>query len=158
MANGEDLIALAHKHLGEKYVLGAFAPKDNAHWLGPWDCAEFASWLTFQSTGMLLGCTDNSDPPNLANAYSGSWARDAVQSGKLISIGEAKNMAGSVLIRKPSQGRGMGHVAISNGDSTTVEAHSTARGVIRDQIDQRRWDFAMLLPGLTYNFDVAEGN
>jgi hypothetical protein len=40
----------------ERYVLGAFAPKDNANWTGPWDCAEFASWVTFQASGLLLGC------------------------------------------------------------------------------------------------------
>jgi hypothetical protein len=48
-ATGQDVLKLAQRHVSEKYVLGVRVPKDNASWTGPWDCAEFASWLIFQT-------------------------------------------------------------------------------------------------------------
>jgi N-acetylmuramoyl-L-alanine amidase len=47
MATGAQLLALAETRIGEKYV-NVQVPKDNPKWHGPWDCAEFASWLVYQ--------------------------------------------------------------------------------------------------------------
>lgn len=149
MPTAQDFVAIAQRHIGERYRLGAFAPKDNAQWSGPWDCAEFASWLVFQLGGVLVGCTNNQANPALADAYSGAWARDAAASERSITLGQAKATAGAVLVRKPPAG-GIGHVAISRGDGSTVEAHSEARGVTNDTVDGRRWDLAMLAPGIDY--------
>lgn len=149
MATGKDLVRLGDRHLGEAYKLGAFAPKDNPNWRGPWDCAEFASWLVFQCAGILIGCKDNAKNPAVADAYSGAWARDALAIHHPISLGQAKATAGAVIIRKPPPG-GIGHVSISRGDGTTIEAHSAVRGVTRDKVDGRRWDLALLVPGITY--------
>ena len=52
MVTGAQLLALAETRIGEKYV-NVQVPKDNRHWRGPWDCAEFASWLVYQATGKL---------------------------------------------------------------------------------------------------------
>ncbi|WP_439588309.1 peptidoglycan-binding protein [Hydrogenophaga sp.] len=149
MATAQDLLKLAHRHLNEAYVLGAFAPKDNPNWKGPWDCAEFVSWVMFQTTGLLLGCTNNSDNPSRADAYSGAWARDAAAANRPVSIGQAKSTPGAVLVRKPAP-KAIGHVAISRGDGTTIEAHSARLGVTNQSIDGRRWDAAMLLPLIEY--------
>jgi cell wall-associated NlpC family hydrolase len=154
MTTGSDIVKLARQHLGERYILGAFAPKDNDKWKGPWDCAEFASWVAFQTTGLLLGCTDNRANPATADAYSGAWARDAAVSERAISIGQAKVLAGALLVRKPPP-KGIGHVAISRGDGTTIEAHSAATGVSEHSIDGRRWDLAVLLPLVEYPAGVA---
>jgi N-acetylmuramoyl-L-alanine amidase len=154
MTTGSDLIKLANKHVGEQYILGAFAPKDNANWKGPWDCAEFASWLTFQTTGLLLGCTDNAENPARADAFSGAWARDAA-AGRTISIGQAKATPGAMLIRKPPP-KGIGHVAVSQGDGTTVEAHSAQLGVTNLSVDGRRWDLAMLVPLIDYPHELDD--
>jgi putative peptidoglycan binding protein len=154
MDTGKDLVKLGNKHLGETYRLGAFAPKDNPKWKGPWDCAEFVSWLAFQSTGMLVGCTNNLANPALADAYSGAWVRDAEASHRSISIGQARSTAGAVLIRRPAAGA-IGHVAVSQGDGTTVEAHSHLTGVINRQVDGRRWDICMLVPGIAYPDELA---
>ena len=75
--NGNALVQLACKLVGEKYVLGAFAPKDNPGWTGPWDCAEFASWLVFQIAARLYGCRRDFGDPATADAYTGYWAHDA---------------------------------------------------------------------------------
>src|SRR5439155_19058624 len=56
LASGEDIVERAREHVGEKYILGVLAPKDNSNWTGPWDCAEFASWLVFQVAAKLYGC------------------------------------------------------------------------------------------------------
>ncbi len=156
MPTGNHVLKLANKHKGETYVLGAFAPKNNAKWRGPWDCAEFVSWLTFQTTGLVLGCTNNNDDPSRADAFSGAWARDAVATQRGISIGQARATAGAVLVRKPPPG-GIGHVAISQGDGSTIEAHSAKKGVSNQVVDGRRWDLAMLLPLVTYPDDLAVG-
>ena len=77
MATGAQLLALAETRIGEKYV-NVQVPKDNRKWHGPWDCAEFASWLVYQGTGKLYGCIDNAADPAVADAYSGAWVRDAL--------------------------------------------------------------------------------
>jgi N-acetylmuramoyl-L-alanine amidase len=64
-----DIIQKANKHLGEKYILGSLAPKNNPDYKGPWDCAEFVSWVIYQVTGKLYGCADNqSQHPASADA------------------------------------------------------------------------------------------
>lgn len=154
MSTAKDLLKLANRHRNERYLLGAFAPKDNPNWRGPWDCAEFVTWLTFQTTGLLLGCTNNAENPSRADAYSGAWARDAAASNRPVSIGQAKATPGAVLVRKPAP-KGIGHVAISQGDGTTIEAHSARLGVSNQRVDGRRWDVAMLLPLIEYG-DLPE--
>jgi len=149
MLQADDVIRLADDHRGEVYFFGARAPLDSAGWKGPWDCAEFVSWVAFQTTGLVLGCVDNERNPSLANPYSGAWARDAAQSPRPIGIGQARATPAAVLVRKPGT-NGIGHVAFSRGDGSTIEAHSAARGVTNDRVDGRRWDLAMLLPLVDY--------
>ena len=149
MASGEDLFRLAGKHVGEKYVLGAKVPKDNASWKGPWDCAEFASWCLFQASGKLFGCNQTTSP-STADAYTGYWRSDTERDGCGVPIVIAKSSAGAFLLRFPSAAL-TGHIAISDGAGGTVEAHSTATGVIRGQVDGRRWDIGVLPPMVSYD-------
>jgi hypothetical protein len=62
MVTGAQLLALAETRLGEKYV-NVQVPKDNRNWHGPWDCAEFASWLVISGVGKLYGCIDDAPIP-----------------------------------------------------------------------------------------------
>src|SRR5215467_10546257 len=73
---GDQIVALAQQHIGDKYVFGAPVAKDNANWKGPWDCAEFVSWLVFQVTGRLYGCDRDFGDPSTADAFTGYWKRD----------------------------------------------------------------------------------
>lgn len=148
MATGEQLLALAAPHVTEKYVLGARVPKDNPAWTGPWDCAEFASWCLYQASGRLFGCDQNSKPA-IADAYTGYWQRDALAAHCTVPVVVARATPGAFLLRYPAAGL-IGHVAISDGQGGTVEAHSTATGVIHGQVDGRRWDVGVLPPMLTY--------
>lgn len=148
MATGDELLALAAQHVGETYILGARAPKDNAGWIGPWDCAEFASWCLFQVSGKLFGC-DQNQKPSTADAYTGFWQRDANAADCTVPVVTAKSTPGAFLLRFPAPSL-IGHIAISDGTGGTVEAHSTATGVIRGQVNGRRWDVGVLPPMITY--------
>jgi hypothetical protein len=154
MPAGKDLLTLARKHVGEKYVLGAQAPKDAADYKGPWDCAEFASWLVYQVSQKLYGCIDDHAAPSVADAFSGAWASDAERLGKKVSVEEAANTLGAFVVRRPNEaGIRIGHVVLSDGAGGTVEAHSTKTGVIKSQLAGRTWSFGVLVPGI----DVTPG-
>ena len=147
-ATGEQILELARTHVGEKYILGSFAPKNNKNWHGPWDCAEFASWLVFQTADKLYGVGDDNGNPARADAFTGFWARDAMKLGKKISIQEARRTPGAMLLRHSGD---MGHIVVSDGKGGTVEAQSRFTGVVRDKVDGRRWDTGVLVPGVKYS-------
>src|SRR2546428_13376405 len=86
---GERILQLGRRHIGESYVLGSLAPKNNPRWTGPWDCAEFASWLVFQTAQVLYGCASASDDPARAEAYTRYWGPDAGPLGGRMSGGHA---------------------------------------------------------------------
>lgn len=147
---GSDILAKARVHLGEKYILGARAPLQNANWSGPWDCAEYCSWLAYQTYGIVFGCGTQ----NIAKAdpYSGYWAKEAASSDRKISVALASRIPGAFLIRKPvsTPVERIGHVAIAIGDGRVYEAAGAKLGVRIGPIDGRRWDIGVLLPGVEY--------
>lgn len=149
IASGEELVELAKEHIGEKYVLGTLAPKDNPRWKGPWDCAEFISWLVFQVAKLLYGCNRDAGDPSTADAFTGFWARDARALGRIVSVEEAARTPGAAVLRVPHP-CAMGHVVISDGAGGTVEAHSSRAGVIASTLSGRRWDMGILVPGIQY--------
>lgn len=141
---------IALPHVGEKYVLGSIVPKNDASYTGPWDCAELGSWAVYQITKKLYGCANNAGDPDGADAYSGFWARDAEKIGTIITIASAAWIPGAILLRVSGHDI-TGHLVISKGDgSGTVEANSTKYGVILSTLAHRRWDFGILVPGITY--------
>ena len=148
-ASGEAILQLARQHLGEKYILGALAPKNNQNWKGPWDCAEFASWLVFQAAAKLYGCNRDFGNPATADAFTGFWERDAKNLGELVSIEQAARTAGAAVLRIPPPGA-IGHIVISDGAGGTVEAHSSTDGVIKSILSNRRWDTGIFVPGIQY--------
>lgn len=152
---GVRLVQLGRRHIGEQYVFGALAPKDNAKWKGPWDCAEFASWLVFQTAGLLYGCASDSGDPATADAFTGFWARDADRVGRKISVQQAMRIPGAAVLRNPQPGA-VGHIAISDGRGGTVEAHSTKAGVIASTISGRRWDTGILVPEIEFSESDAD--
>ena len=151
MPTADDMVKLAMQHTGEKYDLGADVPLDDANWTGPWDCAEFASWLVFQMTGTVMGCTNNAAPLKKVEPFSGAWAHDAeaLPAAQHVDLDLAGTVRGAVLVRKPRPGK-IGHVAISRGDNTTIEAMDTLHGVAVGKVAGRKWDFCIKVPGLTY--------
>ncbi len=149
MATGEEIYNLGEKHVGERYIFGAFAPKNKSNYRGPWDCAEFVSWCVFQASNILYGCDNDNKDPAKADAFTGNWGRDANRLGKKISIGDSARTKGAVVLRVPTRIK-TGHIVISDGQGGTVEAHSTNRGVIKNTLSGRRWDTGILIPGIEY--------
>jgi len=152
MSTGMDFLRLARRHIGETYQFGASVPKNNANWSGPWDCAEFISWVAFQVTDTLYGCDNDNGNPATADAYTGYWGRDAQQSVvQRVSAEAAAVTPGAVLLRLSSPEQKVGHIVFATGDGGTVEAHSTKLGVIAGQLAGRRWDLGILIPNVTYS-------
>src|SRR2546422_8889437 len=107
---GERILQLGRRHIGESYILGSLAPKNNPQWRGPWDCAEFASWLVFQAAQVLYGCGSDSSDPASADAYTGYWTRDAERLGGRISVEQAAQTPGAAVLRRPPPRAG-GHIS-----------------------------------------------
>lgn len=151
---GEEILELARQHLGQQYVLGALAPKNDPGWAGPWDCAEFASWAVYQVSGILYGCDRETGNPATADAYTGYWEKDARKRGEKVSVEEAGGTPGAAVLRVPREGA-RGHIVISDGRGGTVEAHSPQRGVIAHKLSGRVWDMGILVPGIRYTTSEA---
>jgi N-acetylmuramoyl-L-alanine amidase len=145
-ASTSDIFELAIKHTGEPYILGARAPMTNSKWKGPWDCAEFASWCLYQTTGVLFGVMPRNDPV-AADAFSGFWADQAREADAVVPLETAARTAGAFVVRKPAPGK-IGHIVISDGKGGTIEAHSSKFGVIRSTLAGRRWDLGIIVPGI----------
>ncbi|HCA42126.1 MAG TPA: hypothetical protein DEP28_02620 [Bacteroidetes bacterium] len=146
---GNDLLNICKTKEGQKYILGAFAPKDDPKYNGPWDCAELPAWGIYQVGKFLFGCTNNKVAPNKADAYSQSFKGDAEKHKTIIPLSEALKMPGAIIGRAASTGR-IGHVAIVAGNGKTFEAHSKNKGVIFSTSSGRTWDFALTVPGFKY--------
>lgn len=153
MASGQGLVERAKRHIGEKYILGSRAPKDDPNWRGPWDCAEFISWLVYQEAGVLYGCDNNKGEPHKADAYTGYWKRDAENSGIRVSPEKAKGTVGGILLRYPPVAKkGVGHIVLSDGRGGTIEAMGSRYGVKAGKVDGRgTWQAGILLPEITYD-------
>jgi hypothetical protein len=146
---GQQLLDRAKPHIGEPYILGTLVPKNDAGWKGPWDCAEFVSWVVYQVTGKLYGCKNNLGDPARADAYTGYWRDNAEAMGRIISIDDAIRIPGAAILRVAAVGT-VGHIVISNGQGGTVEAHSHVDGVIASVVNGRRWDYGILVPWVDY--------
>ena len=153
-ATGQAIVDLAEQHIGEVYTLGTLAPKNDGAWKGPWDCSEFCSWLVYQVSGRLYGCDADSGNPSTAKAFTGYWRHDAESLGKRITIEEARRTAGAFILRVPTTA--IGHIVVSDGKGGTIEAMGKAFGVRRGPVSGRVWDFAVLVPWITYGAAPAQ--
>jgi hypothetical protein len=149
MTDGEKMLKLAKTRIGEKYV-NVCVPKNNKNWHGPWDCAEFMSWLVYQIGGFLYGCVDDKANPATVEAYTGAWKTDSERLGKRIPWQQAASTVGAILLRYPPGPGMMGHIVVCDGKGGTVEAMGTAYGVRAGKVSGRHWDTGVLLPNFTY--------
>ncbi len=152
LPTGDALLLLAGQHLGEAAGCGVTVPKDNPRWRGPWDAAEFVTWVVCRCTGRLHGCGNHSVHPSMARASAQAWFDD-IALGTLASVDrvEANTVAGVVLVRLPPwPEHGGGQVALSDGQGGTVEVLGRSRGVARGRVEGRLWHAFGRLPGLAY--------
>jgi putative peptidoglycan binding protein len=145
---GNDILAKAKSRLGDAYVFGALTPV-GAPDPRVFDCSKLASWAVYQAAKLIYGA-DN-DAGNPLEVYGGTiyWHRDARSAGNIISLEKAAATAGAAILRLASDSM-YGHIVISDGRGGTVEAHSTAAGVIAASLHGRRWDLGILVPGIDY--------
>ncbi|MDI9312078.1 MAG: peptidoglycan-binding protein [Limnohabitans sp.] len=149
MAIGKEILNLANQHDGEKYVFGANVPFDNPNYKGPWDCAEFVSWIVYQITKVKIGIRGK-------EAYTGYWENDVSKYCKKISISEAALTYGAIVFRSPGfKGISIGHIAISDGKGGTIEAKSTNDGVCKSVIKGRQWEYGLLINNVQYEMNNA---
>jgi lysozyme family protein len=146
---GAGLLRRAREHIGEEYV-NTQIPKDDPKWKGPWDCAEFVSWLVYQEAGILYGCVDDNAKPAEADAYTGAWQTDLERRGIRVSVDQAAATVGGIVLRYPPPG-GMGHIALCDGKGGTVEAKGRKWGVVADTVHDRGWHTGLLVPGIKYD-------
>lgn len=145
---GQDLIDLAITRIGEKYVYGANVSLNDLDWHGPWDCAEFVTWVVKQVTGKTYGCIDNSDIVD-PDPYTGGWKSDVIR-GTVINlpIAQAFKTLGAILLRYRE---GEKHIVFSDGKGGTVEAMGAAYGVCRGKVGSKsNWDYGILIPNMAY--------
>jgi hypothetical protein len=149
-AIGQEFVTIGKTRVGDPYIFGSLAPKNNPDFHGPWDCAEFVSWIIFQAAGKLYGCENNSGDPATANSFTGFFNRDARNLGNIISVNEAASTPGALLLRLAVPDLS-GHIVVCDGMGGTVEAHSRVDGVIKGKTTNRRWDLGILVPGISFN-------
>lgn len=149
MLTGTDIVKLAKTRIGDRYVYGAFVPKDDPN-ANVFDCAELCSWAYYQVSQILFGTSNHKDPKT-ADAWTGFWKIDGGNSerGKLIPVADAAAIPGAAVLRIGTN-QASGHIVLSDGSGGTVEAHSTASGVIASTLDNRRWSTGILVNGVEY--------
>lgn len=148
---GQDIVDVAQTQKGCEYIFGAIVPKNDPDYKGAFDCAELVSWAVYQNIQKLYGCeNDNSSDPAHADAGTPYWSRD-VHSGKVrqITIDIARSTPGAILLREAGDGQ-EGHIVISRGDGSTIEAMGRKWGVTNGVVDGRRWTVGILLNEIEY--------
>ncbi len=144
MITGRQILNLANQHEGEKYFFGANVPFNNPNYKGPWDCAEFVSWIIYQLTKLKIGVRKN-------EAYTGFWKEDVSKYCTKISISDAALTYGAILFRPPGfKGIKTGHIVISDGCGGTIEAKSTNDGVCKSVVKGRIWEYGLLINSVQY--------
>jgi N-acetylmuramoyl-L-alanine amidase len=149
MTDGERMLKLAESRIGEKYV-NVCVPKNNENWHGPWDCAEFMSWLLYQIGGFLYGCVNDNGDPATVEAYTGAWQTDSRRLGRRVPTAKAASTVGAILLRYPPAPGAMGHIVVSDGNGGTVEAIGKAYSVRRGKLSGRVWNTGVFLPNFSY--------
>ena len=142
------MIDLAATRLREEYVYGADVDLNDPDWHGPWDCAEFATWVVKQKTGKIYGVLDrDSDNPD---PWTGAWASD-VRKGIVtqIPVKQAIQTPGALLLRYRQGGH---HIVFAVGDGRTLGAQNSQDGVAYGAAGGvESWDYGILIPEVSYN-------
>lgn len=145
MKTGQYLLTLAASRIGEDYVYGADVDLFDSDWDGPWDCAEFVSWVIYQAVKKLYGCLT---PEGNPDPWTGAWYAD-MHAGKVkrIPVADAIKTPGAILLRFNKAGH---HIVFSDGKGGTIEAMGRAYGVCRGRSVGREWDYGILIPEIQY--------
>lgn len=128
-----DFVKLCMAQRGDRYVFGAeasFSDPDPERF----DCSELVQW----ALGRL-------DVPFVDGSFN--QEQFCASRGTLISVERGIATFGALLFRTPGK---PGHVAVSRGDGTTIEARGRAYGVNVFSASGRPWTHAARIPGISY--------
>ena len=124
-----DFVAVCLRQRGDRYVFGHEVRFDDPD-PETFDCSELVEWAARR-----LG----------VSFPDGSWNQDAAV--KHIPVNKAIATQGALLFRHRGAS---GHVAVSLGNGSTIEARGRAYGVNVFSASGRDWTSAGLIPGLKY--------
>jgi cell wall-associated NlpC family hydrolase len=124
-----DFVAICLRQRGDRYVFGAEAGFDDPD-PDAFDCSELVEWAA-RRVGLSFP--------------DGSWAQNAA--ARQIPIDKGLTTQGALLFRHRGTS---GHVAVSLGNGSTIEARGAAYGVNVFPATGRDWTSAGLVPGLKY--------
>jgi cell wall-associated NlpC family hydrolase len=128
-----DVTRLALTQVGDRYVYGAEVshsdPNPKLHHK-PLDCSEFTEW-DLNRLGIKM-------PDGSANQYT-----YCKRYGKVVSVAQAIKTQGALLYHP-------GHIAISLGNGSTIEAKGKAYGVGKFSASGRGWTAGLLIPHVVY--------
>lgn len=144
----EAILALAISQKGKPYGFGSIADPNDPN-PKMFDCASFTRWAANRA-GLQPGLP------------LGSWLQHkmCIERGTMIPLAQAISTRGALLISTrdangvpcaPDQADGRKcHIAFSLGDGTTIEARSSALGVVSSNTTGRSFTTAALVPGARY--------
>lgn len=135
MTYSADFVGLCLKQIGDRYIFGAEVNLNDENPTA-FDCSELVQWAAHR-VGVVPEFPD------------GSWAQEAAckHANMLIPIARAIDTQGALLFRHRGSD---GHVAVSLGNGSTIEARGRAYGVNVFNATGRDWTAAGLIPGLIY--------
>lgn len=135
VATAQDFVTKCLEEVGDEYEFGAEVdPGTDADETSEWDCSELVQ-VKLNELGI--------DAPDGSTAQL-RWCEEH---GTLIPLEEGIDTFGALLLRE-------GHVAVSLGDGSTVEAMGEAWGVVEGSAEGRTFTHAGLVPGLDYSEDI----
>ena len=139
-------LAKARTRLGDAYVFGALTPV-GAPDPRVFDCSKLASWAVYQAAKLIYGA--DRDAGNPLEVYGGTiyWTGTPAASASSSLWRKLPPRPGPRCLRLGTASQ-CGHIVFSDGLGGTVEAHSTATGVIVSTLHGRRWDLGIKVPGV----------
>lgn len=124
----DQFVALCLQQAGKSYVFGAEASPSEPN-PRAFDCSELVEWACAR-VGVSPRFPDGTD------AQEAHCRRN----GTIISVSAAINTKGALLFQP-------GHVAVSLGNGTTIEAMNPSRGVTKGNANGRGWTVGARIPG-----------
>jgi cell wall-associated NlpC family hydrolase len=125
------VVALCLQQVGKQYIYGAEASASEPN-PRAFDCSELIEWA----------CARIGVSPTFPDGTDGQEAH-CRNNGTIISVADAVNLKGALLFQP-------GHVALSLGDGSTVEAMNSARGVTKGNANGRGFTVGARIPGCSY--------
>lgn len=125
------IVALCLQQVGKQYVYGAEVQPSEPN-PRSFDCSELIEWA----------CARAQVDPTFPDGTDAQEAH-CRGNGTIISVGDAINTKGALLFQQ-------GHVALSLGDGSTVEAMNEQRGVTKGNANGRGFTTGARIPGASY--------